>query len=36
VPLPREYLLALVGILCAYMALNQLVKTWLVRRFGLS
>ena len=36
VPLPREYLLALVAILAAYLLLTQLVKTWLVRRFGLS
>ncbi len=36
VPLPREYLLALLGILAAYLLVTQLVKTWLVRRFGLS
>jgi Mg2+-importing ATPase len=36
VPLPHEYLLALVAILAAYLLLTQLVKTWLIKRFGLN
>ncbi len=36
VPLPHEYLLALVAILAAYLMLTQLVKTWLIKRFGLN
>jgi len=36
VPLPREYLLALLAILAGYVSLTQLVKTWLIRRFGLN
>jgi Mg2+-importing ATPase len=35
-PLPHAYWLALVGILTAYMVLTQVMKTWLIRRFGLS
>src|SRR5262249_8557208 len=36
VRLPHQYLLVLLAILPAYMLLTQLVKTWLIRRFGLS
>jgi P-type Mg2+ transporter len=36
VPLPHEFLLALVAILAAYLLLTQFVKTWLIKRFGLS
>ena len=36
VPLPHQYLLALLEILPAYMLLAQLVKGWLIKRFGLS
>jgi len=36
VPLPHSYMLALLGILGGYLLLTQLVKTWLIRRFGLS
>jgi Mg2+-importing ATPase len=36
VALPLRYWLALAAILLAYMTLTQLVKTWLIRRFGLS
>jgi len=36
VALPREYLLALLAILPAYMLVTQLMKSWLIRRFGLS
>ncbi len=36
VPLPHEYLLALVAILAAYLTLTQAVKAWLIRRFGLN
>jgi len=35
-PLPHAYLLALLGILFGYMLLTQLVKAWLIRRFGLT
>jgi Mg2+-importing ATPase len=35
-PLPHSYALALLGILVGYMLLTQLVKTWLIRRFGLA
>ncbi|MFZ3323231.1 MAG: magnesium-translocating P-type ATPase [Usitatibacter sp.] len=34
--LPHAYWLALLGILGAYMLLTQLVKSWLIRKFGLS
>ena len=36
VPLPHQYLLALLAILVAYLGLTQLVKAWLIRRFGLN
>jgi len=36
VALPHGYWIALVLILGCYMALTQLVKGWLIRRFGLS
>ncbi len=35
-PLPPGYWLALTGILFAYLTLTQLVKTWLIKRFGLD
>ena len=35
-PLPHAFGLALLGILGGYMLLTQLMKTWLIRRFGLS
>ena len=35
-PLPALYWPALVVILLAYMGLTQLVKTWVIRRFGLG
>ena len=35
-PLPHGYWLALAPILLAYLTLTQLMKTWLIRRFGLS
>ncbi|HVB48915.1 MAG TPA: magnesium-translocating P-type ATPase [Burkholderiales bacterium] len=36
VALPHGYWIALVPILLCYMGLTQLVKGWLIRRFGLS
>jgi P-type Mg2+ transporter len=36
VPLPTQYWFALAAILLTYMTLTQWVKTWLIRRFGLS
>ncbi len=36
VALPARYWFALAAILLSYMTLTQLVKTWLIRRFGLS
>ena len=36
VPLPLEYWFALAGILVLYLGLTQLVKGWLIRRFGLG
>jgi Mg2+-importing ATPase len=33
--LPAGYWWALAGILAGYLTLTQLVKTWVVRRFGL-
>ena len=36
VALPYQYWLALTAILLTYMGLTQLVKTWLIRRFGLG
>jgi Mg2+-importing ATPase len=35
-PLPAGYGLALLAILGGYLLLTQLVKSWLIRRFGLS
>jgi Mg2+-importing ATPase len=35
-PLPHQYLLALIGILAGYLTLTQLVKTWIIKRFGLN
>jgi Mg2+-importing ATPase len=35
-PLPHAYWLALAGILTGYMVLTQVIKTWLIRRFGLN
>jgi Mg2+-importing ATPase len=35
-PLPATYWFALAGILVAYMSLTQVVKGWLIRRFGLN
>lgn len=35
-PLPAKYWFALVAILVCYLVLTQLVKSWLVRRFGLD
>jgi len=35
-PLPAGYWVALLAILGCYLGLTQLVKTWLIRRFGLS
>jgi Mg2+-importing ATPase len=35
-PLPHAYGLALAAILGSYMLVTQVVKTWLIRRFGLS
>jgi len=35
-PLPAGYGLALLAILGGYVLLTQLVKSWLIRRFGLS
>jgi len=35
-PLPGGYWLALAAMLLAYLALTQLMKTWLIRRFGLG
>ena len=35
-PLPHAFGLALLGILGGYMLLTQLMKTWLIRRFGLN
>jgi len=35
-PLPHAYGLALLAILGSYLLLTQLVKSWLIRRFGLS
>jgi len=34
-PAPREYLVALVAILAGYLLLTQVVKTQLIKRFGL-
>ena len=34
--LPPTYWIALAGILLAYMILTQIVKSWLIKRFGLS
>jgi len=34
-PLPHAYGLALLAILTSYMVLTQLVKSWMIRRFGL-
>ncbi|HTS85803.1 MAG TPA: hypothetical protein VMG61_11910, partial [Usitatibacter sp.] len=34
--LPHAYWGALVCILAAYMLLTQLVKSWLIKRFGLN
>ena len=36
VALPHQYLLALLLILVGYMTVTQLMKAWLIRRFGLS
>jgi Mg2+-importing ATPase len=36
VPLPHAYWLALAVMLLAYLGLTQLVKSWLIRRFGLA
>ena len=35
-PLPAKYGLALAAILVGYIVLTQLMKSWLLRRFGLS
>jgi P-type Mg2+ transporter len=35
-PLPTGYWFALTGILVAYLVLTQLVKSWLIRKFGLD
>ncbi len=35
-PLPHAYWLALIAMLAAYLTLTQLMKTWLIRRFGLD
>ena len=35
-PLPQGYWLALAIMLLAYLGLTQLVKTWLINRFGLD
>jgi Mg2+-importing ATPase len=35
-PLPHGYGLALLGILSGYLLVTQLVKAWIIRRFGLS
>jgi Mg2+-importing ATPase len=35
-PLPHGYWIALAVMLVCYLGLTQLVKTWLIRRFGLS
>lgn len=35
-PLPAAYLAALAAILVAYLAVTQVVKAWLIRRFGLA
>ncbi len=35
-PLPHSYALALLAILGGYLLLTQVVKTWLIRRFGLA
>jgi Mg2+-importing ATPase len=35
-PPPHQYWLALVAILAAYLTLTQVVKTWVIRRFGLT
>ena len=35
-PMPHTYALALILIVCGYLAVTQFVKTWLIRRFGLS
>jgi Mg2+-importing ATPase len=35
-PLPPAFALALLAILAAYMLLTQLVKAWLIRRFGIT
>ena len=36
VPLPGQYWLALAAMLTVYLSLTQLVKSWLIRKFGLS
>ena len=36
VPLPPAYWLALFLILMSYVVLTHFVKTWFIRRFGLS
>ena len=36
VPLPPAYWLALCLILLCYVILTQFMKTWFIRRFGLS
>lgn len=35
-PLPEKYWFALAAILACYLTLTQLVKSWLIRRFGLD
>ena len=35
-PLPQGYWLALAAMLLAYLTLTQLMKTWLIKRFGLN
>jgi len=34
--LPHGYWLALATMLLAYLSLTQLMKSWLIRRFGLN
>ena len=36
VPLPGQYWLALAAMLVTYLTLTQLVKSWLIRKFGLN
>ena len=36
VALPHQYWFALTAMLLAYLSLTQVVKTWLIRRFGLG